>query len=139
MAKSLRSKHNRAFRAKKRDDDKCALPRRLPPLLAPAHEPAQPRRSAYKIAQDLRMQRMSAQLKASSLKPRALTDKEEWERKQEGYETVSEDGEQTAPADGKADGGTARFSRCRGPAGQPSSQRGGAAGSRGISRSRTPD
>ncbi|GJN90614.1 hypothetical protein Rhopal_003626-T1 [Rhodotorula paludigena] len=83
MAKSLRSKHNRAFRAKKRDDDK----------------------SAYKIAQDLRMQRMSAQLKASSLKPRALTDKEEWERKQEGYETVSEDGEQTAAADGKADGG----------------------------------
>jgi hypothetical protein len=36
------------------------------------------------------MQRLGAALKQSALKPRALTDKEEWERQQEGYETESE-------------------------------------------------
>ncbi|BGP48324.1 hypothetical protein JCM10450v2_004196 [Rhodotorula kratochvilovae] len=69
MAKGLRSKVQRSWRAKKRED------------------PA----SDYKIAQDLRIQRLNAALKASALKPRALTDKEEWEREQAGYETVDED------------------------------------------------
>ncbi|GAA5864584.1 hypothetical protein JCM8547_005589 [Rhodosporidiobolus lusitaniae] len=69
MAHGLRSKSKRSFRAKKREDSK----------------------SAFKIADDLRMARLSAQLKKSAMKPRALTDKEEWERQQEGYETEEED------------------------------------------------
>ncbi|GAA5823416.1 hypothetical protein JCM3770_000732 [Rhodotorula araucariae] len=69
MAKSLRSKTARAWRAKKRVDPK----------------------SDYKIAEDLRIQRLNTALKASALKPRALTDKEEWEREQAGYETVDDD------------------------------------------------
>ncbi|GAA5820371.1 hypothetical protein JCM11251_005599 [Rhodosporidiobolus azoricus] len=68
-AKSLRSKTKRAFRAVKREDSK----------------------SAFKMAEDLRMARLNASLKQSALKPRALTDKEEWERQQEGYETEEED------------------------------------------------
>jgi hypothetical protein len=36
------------------------------------------------------MQRLGAALQQSALKPRALTDKEEWERQQEGYETESD-------------------------------------------------
>ncbi|GAA5962926.1 hypothetical protein JCM3765_005923 [Sporobolomyces pararoseus] len=69
MAKSLRSKSKRHFRAVKREDPK----------------------SAYKMAEDIRMARLNDQLKKSALKPRALTDKEEWERKQEGFETDEEE------------------------------------------------
>ncbi|KAJ8294146.1 Glycogen synthase kinase-3 beta [Rhodotorula toruloides] len=65
-AKSLRSKTKRHFRAVKREDPK----------------------SAFKLAEDIRLARLNAKLKQSSLKPRQLTDKEEWEREQAGYETV---------------------------------------------------
>lgn len=37
------------------------------------------------------MSRLSANLKASALKPRALTDVEEFKRAQDGYETEEED------------------------------------------------
>ncbi|GAA5831906.1 hypothetical protein JCM5353_008139 [Sporobolomyces roseus] len=69
MAKSLRSKSKRHFRAVKREDPK----------------------SAYKMAEDIRMARLNQELKKSALKPKALTDKAEWERKQEGFETDEED------------------------------------------------
>ncbi|BGP24826.1 hypothetical protein Rt10032_c09g3776 [Rhodotorula toruloides] len=69
MAKSLRSKTKRHFRAVKREDPK----------------------SAFKLAEDIRLARLNAKLKQSSLKPRQLTDKEEWEREQAGYETVGEE------------------------------------------------
>ncbi|GAA5899958.1 DUF2423 domain-containing protein [Sporobolomyces salmoneus] len=69
MAKSLRSKSKRHFRAVKREDPK----------------------SAYKMAEDIRMARLNDQLKKSALKPKALTDKQEWERKQEGFETDEEE------------------------------------------------
>ncbi|GAA5901117.1 hypothetical protein JCM6882_006123 [Rhodosporidiobolus microsporus] len=65
----LRSKTKRKNRAVKREDPK----------------------SAFKIAEDVRMARLNAALKESALKPRALTDKEEWERQQEGYETEEEE------------------------------------------------
>ncbi|TNY18289.1 hypothetical protein DMC30DRAFT_418974 [Rhodotorula diobovata] len=89
MARSLRSKRSRAARAVKREDAK----------------------SDYKLKHDLRIQRLNAQLKASALKPRALTDKEEWEREQAGYETVDEDDEAATQKEegdaeeGKKDGG----------------------------------
>lgn len=66
-----RSKSKRHYRAVKRSDSA----------------------SAYKIAEDIRLQRLSAQLKQSALKPRALTDKEEWERKQAGFETDDDEEE----------------------------------------------
>ncbi|GAA5881732.1 hypothetical protein JCM16303_006429 [Sporobolomyces ruberrimus] len=69
MAKSLRSKSKRHFRAVKREDPK----------------------SAYKMAEDIRMSRLNQELKKSALKPKALTDKQEWERKQEGFETDEEE------------------------------------------------
>ncbi|SCZ88361.1 BZ3500_MvSof-1268-A1-R1_Chr2-1g04360 [Microbotryum saponariae] len=82
MAKSLKSKSKRAFRAIKRTDPN----------------------SVFKQADDLRLQRLSAKLKASALKPRERTDKEEWERKQDGYETEEEgEGEQAAPKDAKTE------------------------------------
>ncbi|SCV72086.1 BQ2448_4780 [Microbotryum intermedium] len=82
MAKSLKSKFKRAFRAIKRTDPN----------------------SVFKQADDLRLQRLSAKLKASALKPRQRTDKEEWERKQDGYETEEEDKDgQAAGTDKKAD------------------------------------
>ena len=43
------------------------------------------------MAEEIRMARLNDQLKKSALKPRALTDKEEWERKQEGFETDEEE------------------------------------------------
>lgn len=46
------------------------------------------------------MQRLGAALKQSALKPRALTDKEEWERQQEGYETESDAGVDATEAEG---------------------------------------
>lgn len=57
--------------------------------------------SAYKLAEDIRLQRLSAQLKQSALKPRSLTDKEEWERKQAGFET---DEEEEEGAEGRTEG-----------------------------------
>lgn len=42
------------------------------------------------------MQRLSANLKASALKPKALTDAEERRRKEEGYETEEDDDEPEA-------------------------------------------
>ena len=51
------------------------------------------RSSDYKLKHDLRIQKLNEKLKASALKPRALTDKEEWEREQAGYETVDDDDE----------------------------------------------
>lgn len=56
--------------------------------------------SAYKLAEDIRVQRLSAQLKQSALKPRALTDKEEWERKQAGFETDEDDEEGATKEEG---------------------------------------
>ncbi|KAI5476333.1 hypothetical protein MNV49_007846 [Pseudohyphozyma bogoriensis] len=67
-AKSLKSKSKRHFRAVKRDDPK----------------------SAFSIAEKLRFQRLASQLKKSALKPKALTDAEEYRRKEEGYETDEE-------------------------------------------------
>jgi len=43
------------------------------------------------MAEDIRMARLNQELKKSALKPKALTDKAEWERKQEGFETDEED------------------------------------------------
>lgn len=43
------------------------------------------------MAEDIRMARLNDQLKKSAMKPRALTDKEEWERKQQGFETDDDD------------------------------------------------
>lgn len=43
------------------------------------------------MAEDIRMARLNDQLKKSALKPKALTDKAEWERKQEGFETDEEE------------------------------------------------
>ncbi|BGP32261.1 hypothetical protein JCM10296v2_004042 [Rhodotorula toruloides] len=86
MAKSLRSKTKRHFRAVKREDPK----------------------SAFKLAEDIRLARLNAKLKQSSLKPRQLTDKEEWEREQAGYETVEgEDAEEEGEKEGaeEKDGG----------------------------------
>ncbi|GAA5942180.1 uncharacterized protein JCM15063_002032 [Sporobolomyces koalae] len=74
MAKSLRSKSKRHFRAVKREDPK----------------------SAYKMAEEIRLSRLNEQLKKSALKPKALTDKAEWERKQQGFETDDEEDEQSA-------------------------------------------
>ncbi|GAA5920574.1 hypothetical protein JCM1841_005741 [Sporobolomyces salmonicolor] len=74
MAKSLRSKTKRHYRAVKRTDPK----------------------SDYKLAEDIRLSRLNTALKKSALKPRALTDKEEWERKQEGFETDEEEEDGTA-------------------------------------------
>ncbi|GAA5935470.1 hypothetical protein JCM3775_006281 [Rhodotorula graminis] len=71
MAKGLRSSKKRAHRAIKREDPN----------------------SDYKLKHDLRIQKLNEKLKASALKPRALTDKEEWEREQAGYETVDDDDE----------------------------------------------
>ncbi|KWU41200.1 hypothetical protein RHOSPDRAFT_37257 [Rhodotorula sp. JG-1b] len=82
QAKSLRSKSKRHYRAVKRSDSA----------------------SAYKLAEDIRVQRLSAQLKQSALKPRALTDKEEWERKQAGFETDEED-EEDATKEEEEEGG----------------------------------
>ncbi|KAK4054592.1 hypothetical protein OIV83_001086 [Microbotryomycetes sp. JL201] len=65
MAKSLRSKSQRHNRNVKRTDPK----------------------SAFKLAEDLRLARLNARLKQSSLKPRALTDAEERQRKEDGFET----------------------------------------------------
>lgn len=73
-----RSKSKRHYRAVKRSDSA----------------------SAYKLAEDIRVQRLSAQLKQSALKPRALTDKEEWERKQAGFETDEEDEEDATKEEG---------------------------------------
>ncbi|GAA6060980.1 hypothetical protein JCM10212_000666 [Sporobolomyces blumeae] len=81
MAKSLRSKSKRHFRAVKREDPK----------------------SAYKMAEEIRMARLSSALKESAMKPRALTDKEEWERKQEGFETDDEADEPQDGAEAKED------------------------------------
>ncbi|GAA5884731.1 hypothetical protein JCM3774_005905 [Rhodotorula dairenensis] len=75
-----RSKTKRHFRAVKRSDAA----------------------SAYKLAEDIRVQRLSAQLKQSALKPRALTDKEEWERKQAGFETDDDDDEEQDEGDADA-------------------------------------
>lgn len=61
--------------------------------------------SAYKLAEDIRLQRLSAQLKQSALKPRALTDKEEWERKQAGFETDDDEEEEEDGATKEAEGG----------------------------------
>ncbi|GAA5985773.1 hypothetical protein JCM11641_006202 [Rhodosporidiobolus odoratus] len=83
MAKSLRSKGQRKNRAIKRDDPK----------------------SAFHMAEQLRLQRLATSLKQSSLKPRALTDKEEWERKQEGFETESENGEEDVTEGAEKAGG----------------------------------
>ncbi|KAK4051068.1 hypothetical protein OIO90_004808 [Microbotryomycetes sp. JL221] len=69
MAKSLRSKSQRHNRAVKRTDPK----------------------SAFKLAEDLRLALLNAKLKQSALKPRALTDAEEHQRKQDGYETEDEE------------------------------------------------
>lgn len=79
-----RSKTKRHFRAVKRSDAA----------------------SAYKLAEDIRVQRLSAQLKQSALKPRALTDKEEWERKQAGFETDDDDDEEEDAGQGEAEGAT---------------------------------
>ncbi|KAM0791222.1 hypothetical protein ACM66B_005703 [Microbotryomycetes sp. NB124-2] len=68
MAKSLRSKSQRHNRNVKRTDPK----------------------SAFKLAEDLRLARLNAKLKESSLKPRALTDVEEHQRRQDGFETDEE-------------------------------------------------
>ena len=46
------------------------------------------------------MQRLSANLKASALKPKALTDAEERRRKDEGYETEEEDDNDEEPQAG---------------------------------------
>ncbi|GAA6006760.1 hypothetical protein JCM10207_009086 [Rhodosporidiobolus poonsookiae] len=95
MAKSLRSKSRRASRAIKREDPK----------------------SAFRIAEDIRIARLNAALKQSALKPRALTDKEEWERKQEGYETEEEEeGEQAEGDEGeKKDGEGMQVESAAGP------------------------
>ncbi|KAG0660517.1 hypothetical protein C6P46_004542 [Rhodotorula mucilaginosa] len=77
----MRSKSKRHYRAVKRSDSA----------------------SAYKLAEDIRVQRLSAQLKQSALKPRALTDKEEWERKQAGFETDEEDEEGATKEEGGMD------------------------------------
>ncbi len=52
------------------------------------------------MAEALRMQRLSANLKASGLKPKALTDAEERRRKEEGYETEEEEEEDNEPQAG---------------------------------------
>ncbi|GAA6040925.1 hypothetical protein JCM8097_003190 [Rhodosporidiobolus ruineniae] len=78
MGKSLRNKKERANRRALREDPK----------------------SAFNIAEKLRMQRLAASLKQSALKPRALTDKEEWERQQEGYETESDKGDEEKKEEG---------------------------------------
>lgn len=120
MARSLRSKRSRAARAVKREDAKyvalsCSPRPPTVPHAAPARltSCARAQRSDYKLKHDLRIQRLNAQLKASALKPRALTDKEEWEREQAGYETVDEDDEAATQKEegdaeeGKKDGGGA--------------------------------
>ncbi|GAA5888255.1 hypothetical protein JCM5296_000248 [Sporobolomyces johnsonii] len=83
MAKSLRSKTKRHYRAVKRADPK----------------------SDYKLAEDIRLNRLNAALKKSALKPRALTDKEEWERKQEGFETDEDDDAEQSDKQQGEDGG----------------------------------
>ncbi|GAA5983568.1 hypothetical protein JCM10908_000339 [Rhodotorula pacifica] len=89
----MRSKTKRHFRAVKRSDSA----------------------SAYKLAEDIRLQRLSSQLKQSALKPRALTDKEEWERKQAGFETDEEaEGEEGAEGEEK-EGGMDLESAATGP------------------------
>ncbi|KAL8280006.1 hypothetical protein RQP46_007587 [Phenoliferia psychrophenolica] len=66
MAKSLKSKSMRQFRKIKRDDPK----------------------SAFRVAEDARLARLSSKLSASLAKPKELTDKEEYLRKQDGYEEI---------------------------------------------------
>lgn len=59
-------------------------------------------RSAFKLAEELRLSRLNQKLKQSALKPRALTDKEEYERKQQGFDTDEDDeqnDEQEQPAE----------------------------------------
>lgn len=68
QAKSLRSKSKRTFRRIKREDPK----------------------SVFNAVENLRMANLSSKLKASALKPKAITDAEEYKRKQEGYETEEE-------------------------------------------------
>jgi len=46
------------------------------------------------------MQRLSANLKASTMKPKALTDSEERRRKEEGYETEDEEEDDNEPKAG---------------------------------------
>ncbi|KAM0752566.1 hypothetical protein T439DRAFT_178058 [Meredithblackwellia eburnea MCA 4105] len=64
MAKSLKSKSKREFRKIKREDPS----------------------SVYKRTETARLERLSSKLKESAKKPRALTDVEEYERKQSGVE-----------------------------------------------------
>lgn len=96
LSHSQRSKTKRHFRAVKREDPK----------------------SAFKLAEDIRLARLNAKLKQSSLKPRQLTDKEEWEREQAGYETVEgeDDGEgkEGEAKEEQKDGGEFFASDCAG-------------------------
>jgi hypothetical protein len=56
------------------------------------------------MAEDLRLARLSAKLKESALKPKELTDAEEYKRQQEGYETEEEAEGAEPVAEDKPDG-----------------------------------
>jgi len=51
------------------------------------------------------MARLNQELKKSALKPKALTDKAEWERKQEGFETDEEDEDEEKKQEENVEGG----------------------------------
>ena len=85
----------RQFRKIKRDDPKCATLLRVTPTLSRpiAHHcslssPLSPRRSAFRVAEDARLARLSTKLSASLAKPKELTDAEEYRRQQDGYEEI---------------------------------------------------
>lgn len=78
-----------------------------------SHPSTAPTRSAFKIANDLRLARLSSKLKQSALKPRALTDAEEFKRKQEGYETEEETEEVAEAEDKTKEGEKSEFSSLR--------------------------
>lgn len=71
-------------------------------------------RSDYRLAEDIRLNRLNSKLKQSALKPRALTDKEEYDRRQAGYETDDDDNDpeqqqanEANPAQGQSQRGRA--------------------------------
>ncbi|KAK4702589.1 hypothetical protein P7C70_g3629, partial [Phenoliferia sp. Uapishka_3] len=96
MAKSLKSKSMRQFRKIKRDD-----PKYTPPLSSlPSNFSLHPLfRSAFRVAEDARLARLSNKLQESLAKPKALTDAEEYRRKKEGIEDI--EGETPVPSGSK--------------------------------------
>ena len=90
-----------------------------PPVL-PAPAPCAltrlpPRRSAFRVAEDARLARLSNKLSESLARPKALTDAEEYRRKKDGYEEI----EGETPVAGSSKGPSVCVCSARGPDADP--------------------